>query len=79
MLPLVEAAVVERVEQQLALHADEVEHPRPVVGEERAGGGEVLAVHHVDVLVLEELLRAMPFGEPGEHGIDAILVAARFA
>ena len=51
VFPLVEATVVEGVEQQLALHADEVEHPGPVLGEERTGCCEVLAVHHLDGLV----------------------------
>ncbi len=75
VLPVVEPAVVERVEQQLALDADEVEHPGSVLGQERAGCGEVLAVHHVDVLVGEELVGAMSFGEPGEDLVDAFLVA----
>ena len=79
MLPLIEPAVVERVEHQLALHADEVEHPWPVLGEERTGGGEVLAVHHVDVLVLEELLGAVTLRESFERGVDARLITAMVA
>ncbi len=51
MFPLVQPGVVERVEHQLRLHADEVEHPRPILGQERAGGGKVLAVHDLDRLV----------------------------
>ncbi len=79
VLPLVQPAVVERVEQQLALHADEVEHPRPVLGQEGARGGEVLAVHHLDVLVREELVGAMAFGQAGEDLVDASLVAGVLA
>ena len=66
---------MERVEQQLALHPDEVEHPRPVLGEERTGRGKILAVHHVDVFVGEKLVGAVPFGESGERFVDATLVA----
>src|SRR6056297_239932 len=76
VLPLVQPGVVEGVEHQLALHADEVEHPRPILGQERNGCGEVLAVHHVGVLVREELVGAMPLREAGERLIDSFLVAA---
>ncbi len=76
VLPLVQPAVVERVEHQLALHPDEVEHARPILGEERPGGSEVLAVHHLDVLVREELVGAMPLREAREHLVDAFLVPA---
>jgi hypothetical protein len=51
VLPVVEAAVVERVEHQLALDADEVEGPGAVLGDERSGGREVLAQHDLDGLV----------------------------
>ena len=45
MLPVVQPAVVERVEHELAREPEEVERPRPVFGDERAGRGEVLAAH----------------------------------
>src|SRR6056297_2883025 len=76
VLPLVQPGIVEGVEHQLALHADEVEHPRPILGQERTGCGEVLAVHHVDVLVREELVGAVPLREAGECFVDAFLIAA---
>ena len=43
VLPVVQPAVVERVEHELAGEAEQVERAGPVLGEERAGGGEVLA------------------------------------
>ena len=45
VLPVAQAAVVERVEDELAGEAEQVERPRSVLGDERARGGEVLAVH----------------------------------
>ena len=45
VLPVAQPPVVERVEDQLAREPEEVEGPGPVLGQERAGGGEVLAGH----------------------------------
>ena len=45
VLPVAQPPVVERVEDELAGEAEQVERPRPVLGDERAGRGEVLAVH----------------------------------
>ena len=45
VLPVVQPPVVERVEHQLAREAEEVERRGPVLGDERAGGREVLAQH----------------------------------
>jgi len=45
VLPLEQATVVEGVEHQLALETQQVECPRPISGQERAGGSEVLAQH----------------------------------
>ena len=50
-LPVIQPAVVERVEQQLALQTEQIERTRPIVSEKRPGGREVLAQH--DLLRLD--------------------------
>jgi len=42
---------VERVEHELGAEAEQVEGAGPVLGEERAGGGEVLAAHDLGRLL----------------------------
>ena len=45
VFPVVQAPIVERVEHQLTLEPEQVEHAWSVVGDERTGRGEVLARH----------------------------------
>ena len=68
VLPVAEPAVVERVEDELAREPEEVEGPAPVLGEERAGGGEVLAAHDLGLLDGAVLVGAVLGGEPVERG-----------
>ena len=51
VLQVVQTAVVERVEDELAREAEEVQGAGPVLGDERARGGEVLARHDLGLLV----------------------------
>ncbi len=67
VLPVVEAAVVKGVEHQLAGEAQEVEGPRPIVGDERAGCGEVLSGHHLGLLIRAVPIGRMPLGQPFER------------
>ena len=61
VLPVAQPTVVERVEHQLALEAEQVERTRPIVGQERAGGREVLAEHDLGLLDGPVLVGAMAF------------------
>ena len=61
---------MEGVEDQLARDADEVERPGPVLGEERAGGREVLAVHDLGGLGGEVLVGAVALGEASEGRVE---------
>ena len=74
VLPVVQAAVVERVEHELAGEAEQVERPRPVLGEERPGGGEVLAVHDLRRLGVAVLRRCGAVS--ASRANDAVEVAA---
>ena len=53
VLPVAEATIVERVEDQLAREAEQVERSAAVLGEERPGGREVLPVHDLGRLDLD--------------------------
>ncbi len=61
---------MERVEHELAREAEEIDGTPAVLGEERAGRGEVLAVHDLGSLVSGVLVGTMTFGETGERGIE---------
>ena len=79
VLPVAQASVVERVEHELAREPKEVERPRPVVGQERAGGGEVLAVHDFGRLVGGVLVRPVAVREPFERGVEIAKLLIRVA
>ena len=70
VLPVAEATVVERVEHELAREAEEIDGTPAVLGEERAGRGEVLAVHDLGSLVSGVLVGTMAFGETSERSIE---------
>jgi hypothetical protein len=71
----VEPAIVERVEQQLAGEAEEVEGAAAILGEERAGGGEVLAAHDLGLLDGPVLVGPVLLGQALERlGEVALLV-----
>ena len=74
VLPVVEPPVVERVEHELAGEAEQVERPRPVLGEEAAGGGEVLAGHDLGLLDRAVLVGAVLRGQPVEGGDEVALL-----
>ena len=63
MLKVVKATVVEGVEDQLALEPQQVERSRTIFGEERSGGGEVLAEHDLVGLDGSVLHRSMPLSK----------------
>jgi hypothetical protein len=67
VLPVVQAPVVEGVEHQLAGEAQEIEGPGPVLGDERPGGGEVLAGHDLLGLVAAVVGRGVQGPEPFER------------
>ena len=79
MLPVAQAAVVEGVEHELAGEAEQVERPRPVLGEERAGGGEVLAGHDLLGLDGAVLVGGRALGQPVEGGVEVPLLLGRVA
>ena len=66
LLPRREASVVERVEHELAGDTEQVEGARPVVADEAAGRGEVLARHDLGVLGGAVLVGLVP----GPHAVD---------
>ena len=70
VLPVAQAAVVERVEHELAGEAEQVEGARPVVGDERAGGGEVLAQHDLVGLGRHLLVGVQAGDEPIEGRVQ---------
>ncbi len=61
---------MERVEQELAGEAEQIEGTRPVFGDEATGGGEVLAGH--DLLGLDRLVLVggVALAEPVERPVD---------
>ncbi len=70
VLPVAQAAVVERVEHELAGEAEEVDRAAAVFGEERACRGEVLAVHDLGCFVGGVLARPVPVGQAIERRIE---------
>ena len=68
---------MERVEHELAGEPEQVERPRPVLGQERARGGEVLAVHDLRRLGVEVLVAAVLLGEPGERRVEVAQLLVR--
>ena len=79
VLPVAQPPVVERVEHELAREAEQVERPRPVLGEERPGGREVLAGHDLRLLGGAVLVAAVPLGETVERGGEVALLLGRVA
>ena len=67
----VQELVEEGVEDQLGLHAEQVERARAVLLEERAGRAPVLALHDL-LLVARAVLRV---GVPPTHALDHRLLA----
>jgi hypothetical protein len=58
---------------------DVVEHPRAVLRDERAGGGEVLPQHDLGRFVGEELVGSVSLGQAGEGRVEVgWLVAGLF-
>ena len=78
VLEVVQAPVVEGVEQQLTSEAQEVERPGPVLGDERAGRGEVLPCHDLGVLDSPVLGGGMALPQPveGDQEIRLLLLGA---
>ncbi len=70
VLPRAQPRVVERVEDQLAGEAEHVERPAAVLGDEAAGGGEVLAVHDFGRFGIDVLVGVMAGGETAERVVD---------
>ena len=73
VLPVAEPTVVERVEDELAGEAEEVEGAGPVVGNERAGGGEVLAEHDLVGLGGPLLVGGEPRHESVEGRVEVMV------
>ena len=74
MLPIVQSRSVERVEHQLAREAEQVERARPVLGEEAAGGREVLPEHDLVGLDRPVRVRSVAGGEPYEGLVELLAV-----
>jgi hypothetical protein len=75
VLPVMQPPVVERVEHELAREAEQVERTRPVLGEERARGGEVLARHQLGCFSGAVLVAAVPVDQLLEgRGQIALLI-----
>ena len=70
MLPVVQSAVVEGVEDELAGHADQIDGAPAIFGEEAAGGGEVLPVQDLCRLVGPVGLGGMALDDAREGGVD---------
>jgi hypothetical protein len=78
VLEIVQPAVVEGVEDQLAAEAQEVEGPGPVFGQKAARGGEVLALHDLGRLggpVFVGVV-ALPEAVEGGHQVALLLLGA---
>ena len=70
VLPVVQPAVVEGVEHELAREPEQVERARAVVRDERSGRGEVLARHDLGRLVGAVVVGGVLGGEAGERGVE---------
>jgi hypothetical protein len=68
---------VEGVEDELAGETQQVQGPPAVLGQERAGGGEVLAQHDLRRLDGTVLLRAVPIGQSPEGRFEIPLLLGR--
>ena len=79
VLPVAQAPVVERVEHQLGPEAEQVEGPGAVLGEEGAGGGEVLPGHDLGLLLRGVLRRAVLLGEALERDVEVALLVGDVA
>ena len=79
VLPVVQSSVVERVEQQLALETEQVQHAWPVLGNEGARCREVLADHDLGGFVAAVLVARMALTQPIERGEDVALLLGRIA
>ena len=79
VLPVPQPTVVERVEDQLARETEQVECPAPVLGDEPAGGSEVLAGHDLGRLGLEVLGGPVAGDEPIERLVDVAQLCIRIA
>ena len=79
VLQVVQPAVVERVEDELAREAEEVEGAGPVLGDEGPGGGEVLARHDLGLLVGPVRSRGMAGPQRVEGGDQVALLGGGIA
>ncbi len=79
VLHVVQAPVVERVEDELAREAEEIEGAGAVLGDEGPRGGEVLARHDLGLLVGPVLGRGVPGPQRLERGQEVALLVGRVA
>ena len=79
VLHVVQAPVVEGVEDELAREPEEVEGPATVLGNEGSGGGEVLARHDLGLLVGPVLGRGVPRPQALERRDQIALLVGRIA
>ena len=79
VLHVVQAPVVERVEDELAREPEEVEGAGAVLGDEGSGGGEVLARHDLGLLVGPVLGRGVPGPQRVEGRDQVALLVGRVA
>ncbi len=77
VLPVVQSPVVERVEQQLALETEQVQHAWPILGDERPRRREVLAVHDLGGFAAAVLVARVAFTEPIERREQIALLFGR--
>ena len=74
MLPIVEPAVVECVEHELARESEQIERAGAILGDERAGRGEILPQHDLFLLDGPVLLRSVAGRKTIECGREVTLL-----
>jgi len=79
VLHVVQAPVVEGVEDELTREPEEVEGAPTVLGNEGSGGSEVLARHDLGLLVGPVLRRGVPGPQPFEGRDQIALLVGRIA
>ena len=75
VLPVAQAPIVEGVEDELAGEAEEVQGPRPILGDEGARRGEVLAVHDLGGLGRAVLRGGVALPQVVERGVEVAQLA----